>query len=103
MPRGSGRATLRTMNDNLCLLRKTVGQFEVCPKGRCAFWEAGGAVLAGGCTIERLGLTPEVERTPGFASWLLDLRGQLEAAATEADRHEVHRLFDRLVPPELRD
>ena len=91
------------MNDNLCLLRKTVGRFEVCPQERCAFWEAGGAVLAGGCAIERLGLTNEVTRTPGLGAWLLDLRARLEEAGTHAERRQVHRLLDHFLPPELRD
>ena len=91
------------MNDNLCLLNKTVGKFEVCPRERCAFWEAGGAVLSGGCGIERLGLTGEVAQTPGLAGWLLDVRGKLEEAATHDERLQLHRLFDQVVPPELRD
>jgi len=39
-----------------CTLRLATGVVEFCPQQRCAFWEEGGAVVEGGCVIERLGL-----------------------------------------------
>ena len=91
------------MNDKLCHLQERVGQVEVCPEERCAFWEHGGAVLPGGCAIERLGLTHEVERDRELAQWLLDLREQLSRAQTHDERRHAHSLFRQLLPPGLRD
>ena len=39
-----------------CTLRLATGVMETCRQQRCAFWEPGGAVVEGGCVVERLGL-----------------------------------------------
>ena len=39
-----------------CTLRLAMGVIEACPGERCAFWEPGGAVVEGGCLIERQGV-----------------------------------------------
>jgi len=92
-----------TMYEKQCLLKEAVGVVESCPKEACAFWEHGGAVVAAGCTIERLGLTAELHRTPELADWLLDVREQLDGASSRQERVDVHRLFRQLLPPGLRD
>lgn len=57
------------------LSRAARGSDEPCPRDRCPFWEPGGAVVAGGCAIERLVIDL---RTPDLAAYLLDVRTQLE-------------------------
>jgi hypothetical protein len=59
-----------------CVLRRAADRgTERCPREACAFWEPGGAVVEGGCSIERLALDV---RRPDVASYLLDLRERLE-------------------------
>lgn len=53
------------------------GREERCPGGSCAFWEPGGAVLDGGCVLDRLSL--DVRRVD-VAVYLLDVRRRLEDA-----------------------
>jgi hypothetical protein len=87
----------------LCLLRGVTGIVEPCPGEACAFWEDGGAVVSGGCAIERLGLDRGLERAPEMASWLLDVRDQLERASSDAERLAAHRSFQEVLAPGLRD
>jgi hypothetical protein len=64
------------MNGNYCNLRLAAEKkVELCPRDLCAFWEPGGAVLAGGCLIERRGI--DVRRLD-LAAYLLELRERLE-------------------------
>lgn len=91
------------MDEKLCLLKEAVGVTESCPKEACAFWEHGGAVVSDGCSIERLGLTAELHRSPELATWLLSVREQLDRASTHEERISAHRLFRQLLPPGLRD
>ena len=64
------------MNCTVCSLRLVAEKkVERCPRELCVFWEPGGAVLAGACVIERLGL--DVRRR-GVAPFLLELRERLE-------------------------
>jgi hypothetical protein len=78
-----------------CTLRLVAqGQSALCPRERCVFWEPGGAVVAGSCLIERLGLDLE---TPDLASYLLETRERIEQArdlgeAEAARREFAHRL-----------
>jgi hypothetical protein len=59
-----------------CTLRLAVdGHAEPCPQELCAFWEPGGAVVAGACMIERLGVDA---RRPDLAVFLLETRERLE-------------------------
>lgn len=53
------------------------GEAETCPRDMCAFWEPGGAVLPGGCIIDRLGTDI---RHDDLAAFLLDIRRRLERA-----------------------
>ncbi len=60
-----------------CILRLAgEGRVEACPGERCVFWEPGGAVLEGGCLIDRLGLDI---RRPDVAAYLLEVRERFEA------------------------
>jgi hypothetical protein len=65
------------METKLCSLSVAVGTDAECPRGWCAFWETGGAVVEPGCAIERLGVDL---RDPQLARYLLDLRRELESA-----------------------
>ena len=64
------------MSERLCALQDAVGRVEGCPDARCPFWEPGGAVLVGGCLIERLAL--DLERRPDLPHYLLELRVALD-------------------------
>jgi hypothetical protein len=68
------------------------GELEPCPEERCAFWESGGAVLAGNCLIERLGIDL---RDKDLAGYLLDARERLERARDQVEEEEAHREFAR--------
>ena len=41
-----------------CMLGRRVGRPRACSE-QCPFWEAGGAVVAAGCALERILLEPE--------------------------------------------
>jgi hypothetical protein len=59
-----------------CTLRLAAqGRAEPCPQERCPFWEPGGAVVAGECVIDRLGVDV---RRPDLAAFLLEARERLE-------------------------
>ena len=76
-----------------CMIRLAAeGEFEICPKERCAFWESGGAVLTGNCLIERLGVDV---RDKDLAAYLLESRERLEHARDQAEAEEAHRQFAR--------
>jgi hypothetical protein len=81
-----------------CTLRLATGVIEFCPQQRCAFWEAGGAVLEGGCVIERLGLDV---RRPDVARYLLEARERLDKARDLAEAEAAQREFARRVGLEL--
>jgi hypothetical protein len=70
----------------------TNGKTEMCPGERCALWESGGAVLAGDCLIERLGIDLT---TPDLARYLLELRERLERLRNTAEAEAAHREFSR--------
>jgi hypothetical protein len=59
---------------------------EPCPGEECAFWEPGGAVVAGGCLIDRLGV--DVRRRD-LARYLLDTRERLERARDSIEGKEA--------------
>lgn len=81
-----------------CTLRLATGVLEVCRQGRCAFWEEGGAVVEGGCVIERLG--PDV-RNPDVAGYLLEVRERLDQARDRSEAEAAHREFVRRIGLEL--
>jgi hypothetical protein len=84
--------------EKLCELSAVIGNVEECPRGWCAFWERGGAVVESGCAIERMGIDLT---NIDLAYYLLDLRRALDGArseeAAEAARHDLAQL----APPEL--
>lgn len=82
-----------------CTLRLVArGQTEPCPGERCAFWEPGGAVVAGGCLIERLAVDV---RRPDVAGYLLEMRERLEHARDSSEAEAAHREFSRRIGIEL--
>jgi hypothetical protein len=81
-----------------CILRVAAEQpEEPCPGEACGFWEPGGAVVDGGCSIERLGL--DVRRND-IAAYLLELRERLEQARDLEEIEAAHRAFARRLGPE---
>ncbi len=81
-----------------CTLRLATGVIEFCRQQRCAFWEEGGAVVEGGCLIERLGLDV---RRPDVARYLLETRERLEQARDLSEAEAAHREFARRIGMEL--
>lgn len=81
-----------------CTLRLATGVVEFCPQQRCAFWEEGGAVVEGGCVIERLG--PDV-RKPEVADYLADVRERLDRARDRSEAEAAHREFAHRIGLEL--
>jgi hypothetical protein len=86
------------METRLCSLSVAAGNDAECPRGWCAFWEPGGAVVEPGCAIERMGIDM---RDPQLARYLLELRRELESARdAEAARAALERAAE-LVPADL--
>jgi hypothetical protein len=81
-----------------CTLRLATGVVEFCPQQWCAFWEEGGAVVEGGCVIERLGVDV---RRPDVAGYLLDARERLEQARDRSEAEAAHREFAQRIGLEL--
>jgi hypothetical protein len=74
-----------------CRLKNALGELEACT-AQCAFWEPGGAVLAGRCAFENLDLGGRSD----VAADLLALRRRLEQLGERDDR-ELRALFHRLL------
>ncbi len=85
----------------LCVLQYAAGRIEACACAACPFWEEGGVVLEPGCALERLGL--DLEHNPELVDWLLELRRELFEAKTPGREEKKHHLFQRLLPPDLRE
>ena len=81
----------------LCTLEAAVGKVEACPEGACAFWEPGGAALAGRCAFEELDVTADA----ALATWLLEIRGRLASAESTAAADAAHSLFSHLLNESL--
>jgi hypothetical protein len=77
-----------------CTLRLATGVVEFCPQQRCAFWEEGGAVVEGGCVIERLGL--DVRRSD-VAGYLVEVRERLDQARDRSEAEAAHREVARRI------
>ena len=74
-----------------CTLRLVArGEVAICPEERCAFWEAGGAVLNGNCFVERLGIDVE---DADLAAYLLEALERLERARDLSEAEQAHREF----------
>ena len=89
MKRGSASEAVRAAKP--CALQDAAGRVEACPGEGCPFWEEGGAVLEGGCAIERLSL--DLARRPELAQYLLEIRLGLDRARRGGDGRS---LFYRL-------
>lgn len=96
MEQGVATRIEERIDAKLCLLQYAAGRVESCPAGRCPFWESGGAVRAGGCAVENVGLGLQLETNPRLAHWLLRVRTRLEDTGSG-------RLFEQLLPPGLRE
>lgn len=81
-----------------CTLRLATGVMETCRHQRCAFWEPGGAVIEGGCVIERLGLPIF---GPDVACYLLETRERLDQARDSSEAEAAHRELARRTGLEL--
>ena len=87
------------IEDKTCTLRRSAhGVSERCSHDRCGFWEAGGAVLEGGCLIEHLGI--DLDRRD-LATYLVDTLERLEQGRSHAAAEQAHRQFSRRVGLEL--
>jgi hypothetical protein len=84
--------------DGLCDLHNAIGNVEECPRGWCAFWERGGAVVEPGCAIKRMGLDLS---NVDLAYYLLDLRRALEETRSAEDAQVAERAFGQVRPPGL--
>ncbi len=82
----------------LCALIAAIGNEAECPEARCAFWEKGGAVVPGGCAVERLGLDLS---NVDLAHYLIDLRRAIEGARDDDAAAEARRELAELVPHDL--
>jgi hypothetical protein len=59
-----------------CRIEEMRGRLEPCAQERCSYWESGGAVLEGRCAFEQVVSSD----SPALASWLLELRSELDEA-----------------------
>ena len=84
---------MSTLEHRICSLRLAAeARVEQCPGEPCAFWEPGGAVIEGGCLIERLGVDLTQQ---DLAEYLLDVRQLLERRRNSEEAEEAHREFAR--------
>jgi hypothetical protein len=66
------------IDSDYCRLRLAAeNTVEFCPQELCAFWEPGGAVVPGGCILDRLGT--DIRRRD-VAAYLLEVRERVEHA-----------------------
>ncbi len=79
----------------LCRLKHAAGWDEPCPGASCPFWEEGGAIVGGGCVLDRFGL--DLDRRPALVHALLQVHRKLGQAVSAEDEQEAHALFARLV------
>jgi hypothetical protein len=82
----------------LCSLSVVAGDDEQCPRGWCAFWERGGAVVEPGCAIDRLGIRID---DPQLARYLLDLRRELEGIRDSEAAGKAAQHLAALTPPDV--
>src|SRR5205085_603 len=90
------------MNERrLCRLQYAAGRIEACPEDRCPFWDPGGVVLDGRCSIEHVDLHANAD----VVHWLVELRTALKTAQTsgESPHARTRRLFHRLVDSGVRE
>lgn len=66
------------------------GSEQACAHEACAFWEQGGAVVSGGCLIERLGV--ELDHR-NLGPYLLEVRERVEQVRDRAEAEQAHLEF----------
>ena len=76
-----------------CRLQYVASRVGWCPDDRCPLWQPSGSPDDGHCVFEEL----NVPDRSTFASWLVQLRLELQRARTANERNEVRRLFYRLL------
>lgn len=82
-----------------CMLRLAAeGRVEQCPQEQCSLWEPGGAVVQGGCLIDRLGV--DLHR-PGLAAYLLEVCERLDRSRDLNAAEAAHREFSRRLGRDL--
>jgi hypothetical protein len=84
---------MESQKTKLCSLEAVVGRSEACPEDACPFWEPGGAVLAGRCAFEELGISADAN----LAAWLLEIRARLEATSSVEDDRALRAAFHQLI------
>jgi len=90
---------MKQIEPEMCSLRLAAqGHTEPCPQERCAFWEPAGAVVDGGCLIERLGVDLAGR---DLAVYLLETRERLERARDLSEAEAAHREFSHRIGLEL--
>jgi hypothetical protein len=86
------------MERELCELQGAIGNVGECPRGWCAFWERGGAVVEPGCAIRRMGI--DLDKVD-LAYYLLDLRRALEEVRSAEEAQAAARTFGQVRAPGL--
>jgi hypothetical protein len=91
-PGGTAHASGMTsrVSPKACSLRVAVGEHELCPGARCAFWDE-----RDGCEIEHLQLP--VDQNRELARHLLDLRLAVESSRDETELANAHRRLAELL------
>jgi hypothetical protein len=84
---------METREQRHCSLAAVVGKCEACPEEACPFWEPGGAALDGRCAFEQFDLPADA----ALASWLLEIRRQLEAASSVEEDRAIRAAFHHLL------
>ena len=84
---------MATEQTRLCSLEAAVGKTAACTEDACPFWEPGGAALGGRCAFEELGISADA----GLATWLLEIRGRLEAASSVDEERALRSAFHQLI------
>jgi hypothetical protein len=82
-----------------CTLRLAAqGRIEPCLQELCAFWEPGGAVVGGGCLVERLHIDLHQMK---LARHLLETRERLEQARDLSKAEQAYLDLSRRIGLEL--
>jgi hypothetical protein len=76
-----------------CRLQYVASRVGSCPDNRCPLWQPDETGFEGYCVFDRLNVPDEST----FASWLVQLRSELQRARTANERNEVRQLFYRLL------
>ncbi len=78
--------------DRQCRIEQTLGRTEPCIEQGCPFWETAKATGAGDCIFDRIDFTGREH----LASWLHDLRSELERTGRASTDAERQHFYERL-------